>query len=212
MTEPAPQGSDAWRAARCGWVGASRVADIVAKTKTGVSASRATYMGQLIAERLTGVPMETFKSEAMQFGTDTEATARAAYQFETCMLVAKTGFVPHPAIAMAGASPDGLIGDDGLVECKCPNSATHIDALLGRSIPGRYVTQMQWQLACTGRAWCDYCSFDPRMPEHMRLLIQRVPRDGKAIAELEQAVREFLVEIDAKVAVLSSRYAVREAA
>lgn len=206
------QGSAEWIAARVGKVGASRVADIVAKTKSGVSASRATYMGQLIAERLTGVPMETFKSEAMQFGTDTEADARAAYQFERGVLVAIAGFIPHPAIAMAGASPDGTIGEDGLIECKCPNTATHIQTLMGRAVTGRYVTQMQWQMACTGRQWCDYCSFDPRMPEPMRLSIRRIPRDQSVIAELEQSVTEFLAEIDRTLADLSQLYARQEAA
>lgn len=206
------QGSAEWIAARVGKVGASRVADIVAKTKSGVSASRATYMGQLIAERLSGVPMETFKSEAMQFGTDTEADARAAYQFERGVLVAKAGFIPHPTIVMAGASPDGMIGEDGLIECKCPNTATHIQTLMGRAVTGRYVTQMQWQMACTGRQWCDYCSFDPRMPEHMRLSIRRIQRDQSVIAELEQSVNEFLAEIDQTLADLSQLYARQEAA
>ena len=200
------QGSQEWLFAKCGWVGASRVADIVAKTKSGVSASRATYMGQLIAERLTGVPTETFKSEAMQFGTDTEAEAVAAYQFEAGVLTAKTGFIPHPKIHMSGASPDRLIGNDGLLEAKCPNTATHIEALLGRSIPGRYVTQMQWQMACTERAWCDYVSFDPRMPEPMRLHIQRIRRDAEVISELERAVIEFNAELNRKVGELRSRY------
>lgn len=206
------QGSEEWRLARCGWVGASRVADIVAKTKSGVSASRATYMGQLIAERLTGVPMETFKSDAMQFGTDTECEARAAYQFETGTLVVKTGFLPHPVITMAGASPDGFIGDAGQIECKCPNTATHIETLRGRNVPGRYVTQMQWQMACTGRQWCDFVSYDPRMPESMRLFVKRVQRDGNYIAELEAQVRKFLHELDETVADLRSRYDRQEAA
>ena len=206
------QGSEEWRLARCGWVGASRVADIVAKTKSGVSASRATYMGQLIAERLTGVPMDTFKSDAMQFGTDTECEARAAYQFETGTLVVKTGFVPHPTMAMAGASPDGFIGDDGQIECKCPHTATHIETLRGRNIPGRYFTQMQWQMACTGRQWCDFVSFDPRMPESMRLFIKRVQRDNTYIGDLEAHVWLFLKELDETVADLRNRYETREAA
>ena len=207
------QGSREWKQFKCGWVGASRVADITAKARSGtVSASRATYMGQIIAERLTGVPMETFKSEAMQFGTDTEAEARAAYQFETGKLVSRVGFILHPTVDGAGASPDGLIDEDGLLECKCPNTATHIDALLGGSIPGRYVTQMQWQMASTGRAWCDFVSFDPRMPESMRLLIQRVHRDAQTISELEAAVRAFLAEVDAKVSALTARYEVNRVA
>ena len=200
------QRSPEWFAARAGKVTASRVADVIAKTKSGPSASRATYMGELIAERLTGTCAEKFTNAAMQWGTDTEEEARAAYQFETTTLVALAEFVTHPKIAMSGASPDGYIGDDGLLELKCPNSATHIDTLLGQSVPGKYITQMQWQMACTGRKWCDFASFDPRLPETMRLHIQRVQRDDKMIAELETAVVEFLSEVDAKVAALRARY------
>ena len=200
------QRSPEWFAARAGKVTASRVADVIAKTKSGPSASRATYMGELIAERLTGTCAEKFTNAAMQWGTDTEEEARAAYQFETTTLVALAEFVTHPKIAMSGASPDGYIGDDGLLELKCPNSATHIDTLLGQSVPGKYITQMQWQMACTSRKWCDFASFDPRLPETMRLHIQRVQRDDKMIAELETAVVEFLSEVDAKVAALRARY------
>ena len=201
------QGSDAWKALKCGWVGASRVADIIATTKGGgVSASRNAYMGQLIAERLTGIPMETYTNEAMQWGTNTEADARAAYQFERGILVAKASFVPHPTVHTAGASPDGMIGDEGLLEIKCPKTSTHVDTILKGKVPGHYITQMQFQMACTARKWCDFASFDPRMPESMRLYIQRVPRDDETIAKLEAAVREFIAELDAKVAALRERY------
>ena len=208
------QSSEAWRLAKCGWVGASRVADIIAKTKSGWSASRATYMGQLIAERLTGTPMDSWTSREMQWGIDTETAARAAYQFEAGVLVSKTGFVPHPKLPMAGASPDGLVGTDGLIECKCPNTATHIETLLGQSVPARYYTQMQFQMACTGRAWCDFVSFDPRLPENMQLFVKRVPRTESYISDIESQVREFLAELDAKLAALTSRYGTpaREAA
>lgn len=207
------QGSAEWVAARLGRVTASRVSDVVARTKTGWGASRANYMAELIAERLTGVPAEKYTNGAMQWGIETEAEARAAYQFERAMLVAQTGFVPHPQIEMAGASPDGLVGDAGLIECKCPNTATHIDTLLGQSVPGKYITQMQFQMACTGRRWCDFVSFDPRMPEAMRLIVHRVERDDKHIAELEGAVREFLAEVDNKVAALKDKFGMmREAA
>ena len=206
------QGSPEWIAARVGKVGASRVADVIAKTKSGPSASRATYMGQLIAERLTGKQMEGFNSPAMQWGTDTESAARAAYQFEIGALVERVGFIEHPKIAMSGASPDGYVGADGLLEIKCPNTATHIETLLGQSVPSKYVTQMSWQMACTGRAWCDFVSFDPRMPDSMSLFVKRVHRDDKLIAELEAAVTEFIAELDRKVADLTARYDRKEAA
>ncbi len=206
------QRSPEWFAKRLGKVTASRTPDVTAKTKTGRSASWATYMGELIAERLSGVTAEKYTNAAMQWGTDTEAEARAAYQFETATLVAEVGFVEHPTIGMAGASPDGLVGTHGLLEIKCPNTATHIETLLGQSVPSKYVTQMQFQMACTGRKWCDFISYDPRLPEAMRLFIKRVERDDKAIAELEKQVVEFLSELDAKLASLTALYERKEAA
>lgn len=201
------QGSAEWLALRVGKVTASRVADVVAKTKTGWGASRANYMAALIAERLTGVPAEGFTNAAMQWGIETEPEARAAYQFENSVLVTQIGFVDHPTLSMSGASPDGLVGVDGLVEIKCPLTATHIDVLLSRSIPDKYVKQMQWQMACTGRQWCDFASFDPRMPEHMRLWVQRVARDEPMIQQLHGYIAAFLAELDEKVAALNGLYA-----
>jgi putative phage-type endonuclease len=206
------QGTDAWKAERCGKVTASRIADLMAKTKNGWGASRANYLAELVAERLTGAPAERYINAAMQWGTDTEAEARAAYQFETTTLVERVGFIPHPTIAMCGASPDGFVGSDGLLELKCPLTSTHIETLLGREAPSKYVLQMQWQMACTGRQWCDFASFDPRMPEHMRLFICRVRRDADKISEITGAVNEFLKELDDKVTELTKRYGVKEAA
>lgn len=200
------QGSPEWFAIRVGKVTASRVADIIAKTKTGPSASRTNYMAQLIAERLTGTVAESFSNAAMQHGTDTEPQARMAYEFYQDVTAVEIGFVNHPTIGMTGASPDGLVGDDGLVEIKCPNTATHIDTLLGATVPGKYVTQILWQLACTGRSWCDFVSFDPRLPESMRMFVQRVHRDDARIAELEGEVITFLAELSAKERELRKRY------
>lgn len=192
-----------WYAQRCGKATASKVADIVAKTKSGYSAMRANYMAQLIVERLTGTVADSYQSDAMKHGTDTESEALDAYCFYQGVTIELTGFIEHPAIDMAGASPDGKVGDVGLVEIKCPNSATHIDTLLGKNVPGRYQTQIQWQLACTGRAWCDFVSYDPRMPEHLRLFVQRVHRDDEHIEQLEIEVIKFLSEVDDKLAALS---------
>lgn len=193
------QGTDEWLAARVGKVTASRVADVVAKTKSGWGAARANYMAELIAERLTGTPAGSFTNAAMQWGTDTEPQARAAYEFVSDVEVVEVGLIPHPTIADSAASPDGLVGDDGLVEIKCPNTATHIDTLLGQKVPAKHMTQMQWQMACTGRQWCDFVSFDPRMPEHLSLFMQRVERDGERIAGLESMVTDFLAELAAKI-------------
>lgn len=199
MTESLIQGTAEWRQARCGSLGASRVADALAKTKSGWGVSRANLMAELIAERLTGVPAENYTNAAMQWGTVTEPEARAAYAFRHDADVSLVGLVRHPVISMTHASPDGLVGADGLLEVKCPNTATHIETLLGGSVPGKYVTQIQWQIACTGRQWCDFISYDPRLPEEQRMFVKRVPRDDKLIGELERDIETFLAELDHKL-------------
>ena len=200
------QGTLEWHQQRLGKATASRIAEIIAKTKTGYSTSRANYAAQLIAERLTSVPSEGFSSAAMQWGTETEPEARSAYSFYSGHDVDQIGFIDHPTITMSGASPDGLISDAGLVEIKCPITATHIDTLRTGRVPGKYITQIMWQLACTGRQWCDFVSYDPRMPEHMRLFVKRVARMDDDIKVLESEVLSFLAEIEATIADLKAKY------
>ena len=202
MIEMMDQGTEEWFTIRIGKVTASRVADVIAKTKTGYSATRDNYMAQLVCERLTGQKGESFTNAAMQHGTDTEPLARAAYEALKDVLVDEVGFVPHPSIIMAGASPDGLVGNDGLLEIKCPNTATHIETLLSQSVPGKYNTQMQFQMACTGRQWCDFVSFDNRLPDELQLFVKRVPRDNEFIKQMEDEVVKFLNELDIKIAQL----------
>lgn len=193
------QGSEAWFAQRLGKVTASRVADVIAKTKTGYSTSRDNYMAQLVCERMTNTVAESFTNTAMAWGTETEPLARAAYEAYADVLVDEVAMITHPTIEASGASPDGLVGDDGMLEIKCPNTATHIDTLLSQSVPGKYNTQMQWQMACTGRQWCDFVSFDSRLPTELQLFVKRVPRDNAYIAMLEEEVQKFLVELDGKI-------------
>lgn len=200
------QRSEEWIKIRLGKVTASRIADVTAKTKTGWSASRANYMAELLSERLTGEPRDTFTNAAMQWGTDMEPQARRVYEFMEGVEVQEVGFVPHPTISMSGASPDGLVGDLGLVEIKCPNTATHIETLLGAPIDAKYLKQMQWQMACTSREFCDFVSFDPRLPERMQIHIQRVNVDPSFIREMEKEVAEFLAELDAKEAAILAKY------
>jgi len=188
----------AWWAARLGKVTASRVADVVAKTKSGYSASRQNYLADLIVERLTGQKASNFSNAAMDWGVEQEPHARAAYSARTGELVEEVGFIDHPTIAMSGASPDGFVGE-GCVEYKCPNTATHLEYLLAGKPPEKYVTQMQWQMACTGKTFCEFVSYDPRLPEHLQMLIVRITRDDKRIAELEAEVRKFLAELDDKL-------------
>ena len=197
------QGSPEWFAARCGKVTASRVADIIAKTKTGFSTSRDNYLAQLVCERMTGKPAESFSNSAMQWGTDTEPFARAAYEAKADILVTEVGFITHPWITMSGASPDGLAGD-GLVEIKCPNTATHIQTLLDQKVQEKYITQMMWQMACTERLWCDFVSFDPRMPAKHQLFIKRINFDKQLVDSLENSVIQFLGDVDLKIQQLES--------
>jgi len=197
------QGTVEWFAARCGKVTASRVADIIAKTKTGFSTSRDNYMAQLVCERMTGKPAESFSNAAMAWGSEQEEFARAAYEAKADILVSEVGFITHPRIEMSGASPDGLAGD-GLVEIKCPNTATHIATLLDQKVPEKYITQMMWQMACTERPWCDFVSFDPRMPEKYQLFIKRVNFDKQIVDSLENSVIQFLGDVDLKIQQLES--------
>ena len=200
------QRSPEWFTARLGKVTASRVADVIAKTKSGYSASRANYMAELVCERLTGRSGDFYQNAAMVWGTETEPMARSAYEAHSGNLVTETGLVLHSSISDAAASPDGLIDEDGLVEIKCPNTSTHIDTLLDEKVPSKYVTQIMWQMACTGRKWCDFVSYDPRMPEHMQIFVKRVERDDDIIVELEREVEKFLSELDEKITTLTKLY------
>ncbi|MXO67754.1 exonuclease [Altererythrobacter marinus] len=207
MSEHIDQRSEDWFAARLGKATASRIVDVMATLKSGKpAASRENYAAQLVAERLTGAKSEGFTNAAMQWGVDMEPEARAAYAEHIGDQPVEIGFIDHPTIAMSGASPDGLVGFDGMLEIKCPNTATHIATLRGAPIERKYVLQMQWQMACAEREWCDFASYDPRMPEEMRLHVRRVERDDELIAEIEQAVSAFLAEIDETVAELSAAY------
>jgi putative phage-type endonuclease len=205
MIETMEQYSPEWWAARLGNVTASRVADVIAKTKSGYSASRDNYMAQLICERMTNTVAESYTNAAMQWGTETEPLARAAYESLADVLVDEVGYIAHPTIERAGASPDGLIGLFGLLEIKCPNTATHIDTLISEQVPTKYITQMQWQMSCTGRIWADFVSFDPRLPSGLQMFVKRVEFDAEYVAMLKEEVIKFLAELDAKISKLNER-------
>lgn len=200
------QGTPEWHQARCGSLGASQVHEALAHTKTGWGASRANVEALLVIERITGVPVETYTSPAMQWGKDTESEALANYEFITGNAVRPVGLVRHPKIPFSHASPDGLVGGFGLVEAKCPNSATHIRTLLNGEIDNKYRKQMQWQMACTGRQWCDFVSYDPRMPANMRYWSQRFERNDNTIKSMEEEVEIFLKGVSEIVAALKERY------
>lgn len=189
------QGTDEWHTDRLGKVTASMIANVMmAKTTAGYQ----NYASQLICERLTGQPTETFKSAAMEHGTETEPQARAAYTMATGNLVQEVGFCPHATMPMSGASPDGIVGELGLVEIKCPQATGHIKNLTGGKIARNYLMQMQWQMECTGREWCDFVSFNPNLPDELQITHQRIGRDSELQAQITDAVRKFLREVDAK--------------
>lgn len=193
------QRTEQWHQSRLGKVTASRVSDVLARTKSGYSTSRKNYLCELLCERLTGNREEKYSNTAMQRGIDLEAKARAIYEIETGRMAEEVGLIDHPTIPMSGASPDGLIDQDGLIEIKCPNTATHIEFLQNKKPKHEYLLQMQWQLACTNRQWCDFISYDDRLPEDLAYRSIRIMRDDTLIAELEHEVRQFLAELDAQI-------------
>ncbi len=201
MTQDIEQRSDEWHAARCGSLGASQIADAISKSKDGKGpgATSTNLKARLVVERLTGVQEDSFKNAAMQHGIDNEEAARLAYEARTGSFVTEVGLYKHPLLEGTHASPDGLVGEDGLVEIKCPNSATHIDTLRTGKIPTKYVYQMQWQMRCTDRQWCDFVSFDPRS---LRLFVKRIHRDAEMLAKLEAEVKLFLDGVKADVELL----------
>lgn len=197
------QGSPEWLAARCGRATASRFADVLATIKTGEAAARRNYKAQLVCERLTGIVAESFTNAAMQWGTETEPLARAAYEEQTGNLVEQVAFITHSEL-MAGASPDGLIDLDGGLEIKCPNTATHIDTLL-KGMPADHMPQIQGCMWITGRKWWDFVSYDPRLPERLQTHIQRITRDDAYITNLAAEVTVFLTEVDNLIVKLNER-------
>lgn len=200
------QGSPEWLRARCGSVGASQIADVMAKTKSGYSTSRTNLLAQLLCERLTGAPTVTFENDAMRWGKLYEPEARAAYCFLANVDVSEVGMVLHPNLPFTHASPDGCVGEDGLIEIKAPQTAQHLETLLSESIAQKYILQMQWQMNVCERKWCDYVSYDPRVPEHMRLFCKRVHRDDALIQEIEAEVRKFLADLAEKIIALDTKY------
>ena len=188
------QRSEEWFQARLGKVTASRVADVLAKIKSGESASRRNYKIQLVSERLTGERQESYINQAMQDGIDREQFARERY-VQQYGEVEEVGFVKHPTLE-AGASPDGMVGDDGILEIKCPMGSTHTETLMTQDVPSRYIPQIQFQLLVTDRKWCDFVSYNPMFPEHLQVFVKRVEADTVYQKELESEVKQFLSEVD----------------
>jgi len=199
------QGTPEWKSARAGIVTASRINDVMAKIKTGEAAARRDYRAQIIAEILTGTPQDPdYENTAMIWGKEQEPNARSAYEMAQGVMVQQVGLVLHPALDRSAASPDGLV-DDGLLEIKCPKTATHLNYLLENRVPKEYENQMLWQMACCERAWCDFVSFDPRLPEDMQLFIKRFSRNEARILEITEEVKLFLSEVDSVIRLLKSR-------
>ena len=192
------QGSEEWLMARLGHITGSRMADVLAKVKYGEASSRANYKTQLVTERITGKPIKSFSNSIMQQGTDREPFARIQYEFENGS-VQEVGFIHHPKIAWSGVSVDGLVGNDGIIEIKCPLETTHTNNLLKKEVPSKYVAQVQWGLAVTERQFCDFISFNPDFPDDLQMIVVRVDRDDDYIAKMEEEVIAFNEEIEAIV-------------
>lgn len=191
------QRSPEWMLARAGHCTASRFSDVLAKIKTGEAASRRNYRLQLVTERLTGLPVDGYQNSAMQWGVEQEPFARAAYEARSGLIVMPVGFITHPKLRWVGASPDGLVGEDGCLEAKCPAVSTHhVVTLLDGVMPSEHIPQVQGQMWVTGRRWVDFVSFDPRMPEKHQIVVVRVERDDEYIAQIEREVILFLREVD----------------
>jgi putative phage-type endonuclease len=201
------QGTDAWRQARCGSVGASDAPRVVRRTQSGYSADRESLLWEKLTERLTNVPCEIPKTRAMDQGTAREPDARLLYSIIRAVEVEEVGLVPHPFVKGAHASPDGTVGTRGLIEVKCPELKAHGATLINETISKDHMVQMQWQLACTGRDWCDFISFNPDFPLAMQLWIRRVPRDATLMSDLEREITAFVRELEQKLDKLTKRYA-----
>jgi putative phage-type endonuclease len=194
--------TEEWFQQRLGKVTASRISDVIAKTKTGVSTSRQNYLIQLVSERLTGKKGDSFVNQAMLDGIQRESAARALYMLNRDVSVTEVGFFDHPVINNSGASPDGAVNAEedgkyaGLIEIKCPIETTHTNTLMSKSVPSKYIPQMQWQLACTNASWVDFVSYNPNFPPELQLFIARVDRNQIYISELEVEVEKFLDEVE----------------
>jgi putative phage-type endonuclease len=201
------QGTDEWRQARCGSVGASDAPKVVRRTKTGYSADRANLLADKILERLTDTPVDPYKTPAMLRGVALEPEARLRYAIQKNVEVEEVGLFPHPRIKGSHASPDGTVATGGLVEIKCPLAAAHLDTLLTQSVSNDHIVQMQWQMACTGKPWCDYVSYNPDFPPAMQLWVHRVERDPPHILNLEGEITRFIRELEQKLDRLERGYA-----
>jgi putative phage-type endonuclease len=196
------QRTEEWFQQRLGKVTASRISDVIAKTKTGVSTSRQNYLVQLVSERITGKKGDSFVNQAMLDGIERESAARGLYMLNRDVSVTEVGFFDHPVIKNSGASPDGAVNAEeegkyaGLIEIKCPIETTHTNTLMSKSVPSKYIPQMQWQLACTGAKWVDFVSYNPNFPMELQLFVARVDRDDTYIGELEAEVIKFLDEVE----------------
>ena len=194
----AEQRTAQWLQERVGHCTASNFHSVLDRTKTGTEgAKRRNYRAKLTVERIINEPVSGFVNAAMEWGTAQESQARMAYEARTGAMIEEVGFIHHPTLKWVGGSPDGLIGKDGMIECKCPfEPAVHVSVLLTKEC--EHLPQIQGLLWITGRQWCDYVSYDPRMPAGLEIYVQRITRDDKFIADLTTAVIAFLAEVAAQ--------------
>ena len=201
----AVQGTDEWKIEKLGHVSAGSVSDILAKGKGGESKMRESYKWRIVTERLTGQIQESFSNDAMLWGVETEEQARTTYELTYGVTVDQTGFVKHPTMQWVGASPDGMVGADGLIEIKCPHTKTHLQTLEIAKAPAVYIPQMQMQMWTMNRSWCDFVSYDPRLPHNLQFFCIRVNRDQEYIDNMEKEVIRFLAEVESTIEAFKQR-------
>lgn len=201
----AVQGTDEWKIEKLGHVSAGSVSDILAKGKGGESKMRESYKWRIVTERLTGQIQESFSNDAMLWGVETEEQARTTYELTYGVTVDQTGFVKHPTMQWVGASPDGMVGTDGLIEIKCPHTKTHLQTLEIAKAPAVYIPQMQMQMWTMNRSWCDFVSYDPRLPHNLQFFCIRVNRDQEYIDNMEKEVIRFLAEVESTIEAFKQR-------
>lgn len=190
------QGTGEWFSARAGKLTASRMRSAMKRLRNGDdSAERRDLKIELLVERMSDEIVYKYRNPAMDWGVEQEPFAKEAYERKTGRLITDVGFVDHPAIENCGASPDGLV-DDGLIEIKCPTTATHIQYVLDGEVPEAYQPQMILQCASTRREWCDFVSYDPRLPEPQQLFVRRFYPTPAQIENVEKEAREFLSEVE----------------
>lgn len=209
------QGTPEWLQMRCGMGTGSGIGKAIKRigkseknpNGTKYSADREKYLMEVVCERLTGRATEHYVTDAMLWGIEHEPIAREEYGMARGCDVDPGKFAIHDRMKWFGSSSDGLVGEDGCIEIKCPTSLTHLQWVIDGVVPDEHIDQMKAAMSCYNRQWCDFISYDPRMPKDLRLFVRRLERDEPMIVEMEQEVEKFLAEVDVLLDTIKKRKA-----